>query len=260
MFYLIQDNLFREEGFKELVHTLDRLELGYEVIKFIPFVQELEFTTMRKDVFFWGSVNMSKIAHKYNFYPGSMYNENHDFEVYALHYGDNMLNWDGQTMHFMENVPLEDYMFFARPTKDTKVFSGQVFTQDSWKEYVQGVIENDAIKSITSETRILVAPLKETWQEVRCWIVDGKVITASRYRLGRHVKYQNYDDETLYVDFAQKMADIYQPAKAFVMDVCLYNDELKIVEINCINCSGFYQGRMGKVIYALEETFKTTNV
>lgn len=56
-------------------------------------------------------------------------------------------------------------------------------------------------------------------------------------------------------NYARDMARIYCPAKAFVLDICLYQDEYKIVEINCINCSGFYDADMSKLIQALENTF-----
>ena len=52
------------------------------------------------------------------------------------------------------------------------------------------------------------------------------------------------------------MISIYQPAEAFVMDICLTPDGWKIVEINCINCSGFYNGDMQKLLIALENYFK----
>jgi len=55
----------------------------------------------------------------------------------------------------------------------------------------------------------------------------------------------------------QRLADIYQPAEAFVLDVCQLenNDELKIVEINCMNCSGFYEANMELLLHALELHF-----
>ena len=98
--------------------------------------------------------------------------------------------------------------------------------------------------------------LKQIQQEVRCWVVGGKVVTASRYKLGSRIVYENYDNEIFYTNFAQKMVDKYQPAEAFVLDVCLTDDdELKIVEVNCINCAGFYHGNLNKMILALENHF-----
>lgn len=256
MYYIIQENMFKEEGFDNLIRILDRVGLEYEVIKFIPFLHDIEFTTQRKDVWVWGSVNMAKVAYKYGWTPGSMYNENHDLEIYGPQFGlENMLNGDGIIIEFGDPLPESlPFAFFARPTKDTKAFSGQCFTHDSWNEYVKECIANDTKGILKAETRVLVAPLKDTKQEIRCWVVDGRVITASRYKLGSRVIYENSDDD-IAVTIAQQFVNRYQPAKAFVIDVCLHEDQYKIVEINCINCSGFYAGNMNKMIEALENTF-----
>ena len=185
-----------------------------------------------------------------------MMNKNHDYEVYGKAFGfENMLNGQGHVINFIDEIPIDNFLFFARPTRDTKVFSGQIFTQDSWKEYVAAVKANDSVRHISDETKILISPLRQIQQEVRCWVVGGKVITASRYKLNDRVIYQNYDNETFYTDFEQNMVDKFQPAEAFVLDVCLTDDGLKIVEVNCINCAGFYHGDLNKMILALENHF-----
>ena len=51
------------------------------------------------------------------------------------------------------------------------------------------------------------------------------------------------------------MIDIYQPAEAFVIDIAVSNDELKVIEINSINSAGFYECNMIKLISALENHF-----
>ena len=51
------------------------------------------------------------------------------------------------------------------------------------------------------------------------------------------------------------MVNLYQLAEAFVIDVCLTENGWKIVECNCINCAGFYDGNMQKLIMELEYYF-----
>lgn len=258
MYYIIQENVFKETHFDLLMNWIERNQIEYEMIKFRPFVTDLEFTTTRKDVWCWGSVNMSKIAKRYGWNPGSMYNDNHDMDVYGKHYGEHMLNHDGISMDITDPLPDKFKYFFARPTKDTKAFTGQLFERETWNQWVQQVIAEEhasGTKILTHNTRVFIAPLKDIQQEVRCWIVGGKVVTASRYKLGSRVLYENYDNESFFVDFAQSIADIYQPAEAFVLDVCLANEELKVVEINCINCSGYYHANMNKLMKAIESHF-----
>lgn len=256
MFYVIQENVFKEKHYDLLVELMDRHGFEHEIVKFIPFVHQIDFKTTRKDVFCFGAVAMAKTAKIYGWSPGSMLNDNHDFDVYAPKYGlENMLNGDGTIIKFTDPLPIDHAEFFARPTKDSKMFTGSVFTRKSWEDYTAGCDKNDTAQLIMMESDILIAPPKNIQQEVRCWIVGGKVVSASSYRIGRQVIYQNYDHEDFFVDFAQKMADIYQPAEAFVLDVCLSDDELKIVEVNNINSAGFYHCNMEKLIMALEDHF-----
>jgi len=137
MYYVIQENLFREYHYNTLIQYLNRYGLEHETVPYRPFTDELPVKTDRKDVFFFGSVSGARIAMKYGWNPGSLFNDSHDFEVYGSKYGKYMLNHDGFVINANEELPEElPYAFFARPTKDTKVFSGDVFTKDSWNEYI----------------------------------------------------------------------------------------------------------------------------
>lgn len=256
MYYVIQENLFKEHHYQILIDIMDKYKFDYEIVKFRPFIHEIEYKTKRKDIFCFGAASLAEVAKKYDWNPGSMFNDNHNFEVYAEKYGlENMLNGDGCIINFTDKLPIKDVEFFARPTKDSKVFAGQIFSQDAWKEYTKICNESDTVNVITEETKILISRLKHIQQEVRCWVIGGKVVTASSYKIGNRVIYANYDDESFFVDFAQKMVDKYQVADAFVIDVCLSNDELKIVEVNNINSAGFYACNMEKLISALESHF-----
>ena len=43
MYYVIQDNTFREENFYVLINTLERLNIQYEIVKVLPFIEDFEF-------------------------------------------------------------------------------------------------------------------------------------------------------------------------------------------------------------------------
>jgi hypothetical protein len=272
MFYVIQENLFNEKHYETLLNTMNRFKFEYDIVKYIPFADDIyewydsenkpedfepkSYQTNHDKVFCFGAVAMAIAAANRGWKPGSMYNENHDFSVYSPKYGmGNMLNGDGHIINFGDAIPFEDEYFFARPTLDSKVFSGKVFSQKAWADYTKQCDDNNVSKVITAETQILVSPAKHIQQEVRCWAVGGKIVTASSYKIGSRVVYTNYDDESYFIDFAQKMIDIYQPAEAFVIDIALANDELSIIEINSINSAGFYECNIIKLIEALENHF-----
>ena len=114
--------------------------------------------------------------------------------------------------------------------------------------------DNQYFSELSKDQLIQVGTVKKIYKEARIWIVGGKVVTSSYYRYGANVEYtENVEPDGL--EFAQSMVDLYQVADSFVMDICLTPDGWKIVEINCINCSGFYKGDMQRVLIALEDRY-----
>lgn len=253
MYYVIQENIFKETNFNVLVDIMERHKLEYEIIKWRPFSESIELLTDRKDIVCFGSVSLTKMAQKYNWKPGVFFNDAHDMETYMKAYGDYMLNSDGVCINYADPLPefLDEY-FFARPTRDTKVFSGAVFSRDTWEAWFKVGLDPSVDTSLKPDTRIFVANTKPIEKEIRCWIVDGKVVTISLYKLGKKGFQQNYDHEQEAIDFAQKMVDIYAPSRGFVLDICLTDGQYKVVEINCMNCAGFYDANMSKLIQAIE--------
>jgi len=79
MYYIVQENVFREDNYNNLIIALNRLKLSYEIVKIMPFIETIKFKTKRKDIFPFGSLKMSKISNQYNWKPGSQMNDNHDF-------------------------------------------------------------------------------------------------------------------------------------------------------------------------------------
>ena len=53
----------------------------------------------------------------------------------------------------------------------------------------------------------------------------------------------------------KEMIKIFQPAESFVMDICLTDDELKIIEIGTIGCAGLYKANVPKLLMALEDFY-----
>lgn len=261
MYYVVQENLFREYHFQTLLECLKRGGLEYELVAYRPFVHHVSVKTDRKDVWFFGSVNAGMVLGHKDWNPGVLYNEKHNFDVYMKEYGDNLLNSDATTMVFdVIMLGWADDEYFIRPTRDTKTFESKVYERREWNDYVLE-LGTDVREQIRQETRMMFCtPKSNIQQEIRCWIVDGEPVTMSQYKIGRRVNMLNMDhNEEAYI-FSKKMARIFSPSRAFVLDICLYNDEYKIVEINCINMSGFYDCDMSKLIQALEKAFDNGSI
>jgi len=261
MYYVIQENTFKEENYDNLVKALDRMELPYEIVKVLPFVEDFEFNTNRKDVFCFGSVKMARLAKKYEWFPGSQLNKNHDYRIYSSYYKDNLLNYDSIIQNFGDNINRTD-LFFARPCEDTKTFTGKVFDMYEWIEFRDSFLNSEYETSLTKDTKIQVSSVKKITKEFRFWIVGGQVITGSLYRMGSFIhRSEVVDDGAL--EFCRRMIKIYQIANSFVIDICevIINGtpEYKIVELGCINAAGFYSANMPKLINAIEEEFNYFN-
>lgn len=247
MYYIVQENIFREENYDNLIIALERLELPYEIIKVVPFIDTIEFKTKRKDVFPFGAVKLARISKKLNWIPGSQLNENHNFFVYKKYYKKNLLNYDSKIIKIHDNFSTNK-RFFARPCADTKDFTGKEFDILEWNEFKKYFLTNSPDKNID----VQIAPIKKIQKEIRFWIVKGRIITTSQYKLGNKTVYDENVDKDAH-NFCNRMIKIFQLNDAFVMDICLVDGKYKIVECGCINCAGFYKADLQKLLVALEK-------
>lgn len=252
MHYVVQTNLFSEEGHDRLIASMDAMGLSYELVKLLPFVDEIPAKTDRKDVWCFGALKMAKLAPLCDWQPGVIMTANHDFEVYRGHYGDNLLNNDSVVTSLGDpGLDRIEGSFFVRPTLDTKSLNGTVCTAGEWAVMRDRLIHN----GLSPETSIQVAATKHVSYEHRFWVVGGRVVTGSQYKRRTRIDDGNPIDPELQ-EFAQAMVDKFQIAKAFVIDVCRTPDGLRIVECGCINCAGFYRSDVQRLLVALEEEFE----
>lgn len=257
MFYVIQENVFREENYNKIFDVMKRLKLPYEILRFDKNGDFNPLMNKRKDVFVFGSVRAARLACDKEWTPGSFYGKNHDFQIYKDYYKKNLLNYDSLLKDIADPIVWEpNEVKFIRPTKDSKVFNGKLYSKIKWEDTVQMVKEK--YLGVMPPVTIQVSSPKKIYKEARVWIVDGRVVTSSYYKFGDNVAWTE-DVEPEGLEFAQNMANLYKVAKAFVMDICLTPDGWKIVEINCVNCSGFYRGDLQKLVMALEDLYNNVD-
>jgi hypothetical protein len=155
---------------------------------------------------------------------------------------------------FGDIVPEQDE-FFMRPIHDGKEFAGVIKSAGQLKEWQKRVIDlglADNGSTLTSETPIMCSQLRKIYNEYRYFVVDGKAVTGSQYMLGKRVVYGDTDGN---MDIAQEFVDrlngtVDQP---YVIDIALTDDGYKVIEMNTLNCAGFYAADMQKLTYALVE-------
>lgn len=259
MHWVLQDT-FSDDGWQSLLETMERFGFPHSIHKVVPFIGELipEPEVDHNNVICFGSYSMRHAAKKYGWTPGVFDVGEIDFEIQRSHWGENMLNFDSQIMP-LKNIFLKERSFI-RPVDDSKVFNGGVWQPDDFNGWMPKATE-------INETLCQVASVKEIWGEYRFFVVGGRVVTGSRYKMGDTVRYSQEIDQCFW-DFAEAVAGSeiallphvinkpkWRPAPAFVLDICDTPNGIKIVEINTINSSGFYAADVPKLIFALEDEF-----
>jgi hypothetical protein len=258
MHWILQDTDFSERGWDTLLTTLGTFGVPHSKHKVTPFIGTLspEPKIGHDNVICFGSYSMRHAAKLYGWKPGVFDVGPMDFTIQKSNWGDLMLNADSEVMEFQQ-VEISKPTFI-RPVDDSKFFSGGVFEAeyfDDWQRKVCIASAGMSAISLSPDTLVQVSPVKEIWSEYRFWIVQRRIVTASRYKMGDTVMYSNDVDYRFHWFVSSLLESGWQPAEAYVMDVCETPDGIKIVEINTINSSGFYAADVQKLVFELESAF-----
>ena len=256
MHWLIQENIGHEDKFQSLIDSIIKLDQTYDLVKVIPFIGEItpDINPIDKNVICFGAYSMRKLAAKKGWTPGVYDIEWFPYTALIDALGTDVLNHDAVFGTFGDIVPEQDE-FFMRPIHDGKEFAGVIKSAGQLKEWQTRVIAlglADNGSTLTSETPIMCSQLRKIYNEYRYFVVDGKAVTGSQYKLGKRVVYGDTDG---HLDIAQEFVDrlngtVDQP---YVIDIALTDDGHKVIEMNTLNCAGFYAADMQKLTYALVE-------
>jgi hypothetical protein len=241
MYFLVQSNINSDPDHDRIFEVLEDLNIEFETIHLDASVQKITIEPNRKDVFVYGSVKLARLAKENaDWYPGSFYGGNHLFEIYSKQYKENLLNYEVEIFSF--GTPIEwkaGEQKFIKPYKDAKIFTGAIFTEVKWTDFVQNSLKNPKTPLLNEQSLIQASSSKRILKEARLWVVGGQVIDAVYYKFHGDVVYEG-EVAAEGIEFAKRMIQKFSVAEAFVMDICLTNEDWKIVEINCINSAGFY--------------------
>ena len=179
---------------------------------------------------------------------GYYYHPQHFDQSHTMQLNLPMLNQYAQVVPLAELMSLQfDQPVFVKPASDLKGFTASVLPAHT--PFNQHMRQLSRFANLPNETCI-ISPVQTLASECRFFVVDKEVITGSYYRLND----QPYKGapSTEYLRVAHEFAKLFQPAEAFTLDVCLTSDhQFKIVEYNCINCSGTYDANLPLLLEAL---------
>lgn len=145
-------------------------------------------------------------------------------------------------------------VWFIRPSDDLKQFSGQLLDAKEIWQWLQSMTEAVGGGSyyMPPTAEVVLCPPKHIQAEWRWFIVGGKIVSGSMYRVhGQLRKIRELEDNV--ISEAQGLADIWLPQPCVVMDTALVDGEVKVVEFNCINSSGLYDNDADAIFDALWE-------
>jgi hypothetical protein len=289
MLWIIQNNLYDEEGYVKFIDALERLACDYLIVKPIPFTNQFlpaDFDSMTQEVddveepyidtdqkiIVMGATSLSRIAKARGWTPGTYLNENFDFSKWRDGFGaENILNAESIVAKISDPIDVTDMsdMLFVRPVDDSKAFTGMTMSKHDFHDWIlqMSVIEEEEFQPLHKNTKIAIANAKKIYAEYRLFVVCARVVTASMYKNGNTVHYSENVDERI-IQFGQSMVRWWQetvdstlavkpkafmPAPAYVIDIADTPDGLKVIEINNINSAGFYAGDCQKIIMAIED-------
>lgn len=256
MYYLIQSNIYSDPEHNRVFEVLENLELDYETIELNKNTGKIDLKSDRKDVFVYGSVKLARLSRvNSDWNPGSFYGGNHKFEEHSKFYKTHLLNYQTQVFKFGEAISWKDNEEkFIKPHQDAKVFTGRVFTQLKWEDFVKDALENPKTDMLHADTLVQMSQPQNLVKEARLWVVGKQVIGGVYYKFHGDQPFEREVEEEA-IKFAQEMVGLFNVADAFVMDVGLTDEGWKIVEINCVNSAGFYHFNPRTLFRALEIYF-----
>lgn len=254
MKFVIQWNLMNEEALQKIKSAVEKYP--HEYIEMIPFSRDINPEQTTKDIIPYGSTLLTTYAYEHGWTGLSFDLSKFNYEE-ACNNREDMLN-DCSVDSLDSIVDLltifsdEDQKWFIRPSEDLKQFSGQVMTA---KEIIEFLIDARECASsgsyhLSGDTKIVLTEPQEIQAEWRWFIVGGKVVSGSMYRAHGQMRQIRETDVNVIAE-AQRFADLWLPAPNCVMDLALVGDELKVIEFNCINASGFYDSDVEAIIDSL---------
>lgn len=257
MKFLIQHNLINPDNLLVIKEAIK--EYPHEFIGLLPFSREITSEEPLTGINYipYGSTVLSEVAMELG-WKGCYFDLSRANYKAFIDNRDDMLNNNvirlDDAVKFLETRQSNE-IWFTRPSKDLKEYSGMVDTAGDLLEWLRDrlLCACSGSYQLSGDTMIVLSEPKSIDAEYRWFIVDGKVITGSMYRNnGQLYSHEQLDPEV--IAEAQEFANKWIPSPCCVMDLALLTTgEVKVIEFNCINSSGFYDCNVKAIFDALWE-------
>lgn len=242
MSFLLQRNIWKESAYDNMLNYIAE-NYNYQEVSVIPFTNEFDDEVYIQPDICLGSTRFIDVCHDADFPVFPSFKPIEKFYPKEL-----WVNGDGYDIAWKDLKVL--YPFFIKPYREKFFTSLVVFNQDDLSK-IQLMHSPDDANEIIRVSRAI-----DIVSESRFFIIGGKVITGSQYKLKGILNSRSIDSLHPAWKKAEKILDNHGPiCEAFVMDLGKTesgnDDSYKIVELNNLNSSGFYHCEVNKIADAL---------
>jgi hypothetical protein len=284
--WLVEIGVF-DDTEEDLLKTLKKLDIEYNVLKYIPFDDDIAIRALKiygenECVVFYGSLGFGHKLKKLSWVPGvHMDSKALKCSSYYPVFGRDLVHHHYVMMPYGDLLNHKEFLFnifssnmdlpnlFIRPDSNSKEFTGMICTYDTFSDNVKLA----GFYDVEPDLMILVSYEVPIQEEYRFVIVDGIPISGSLYRnwdypekrqfghTTRDYVLMNSHSEDKYCtnhdiwDKVKVWARMYNPDRCWTIDIAkLKSGEIKILEIGCFSCAGLYGNDSEDVVNAVSKS------
>lgn len=258
--WLIEKYIF-DENVDRFKSVFSKYSINYKLMEYFPFMDfnPDEVFSPDKLVIFYGSLNFaSKIKNKAKWIPGVWGNLNKlKCSCYYNYYGNYLLNDDYIMLPYGELKRKKNYLFklfgdndfiFVRPDSGFKTFTGDVVNYNNYEKEVDFL----GFYDVDASNIVVISSPKNIEEEYRFICINKKIVTGCTYKINKEKnEIASFPKEA--EQFAQEVANTWQPESCFTIDIAKHEGKYKLLEINSFSSSGFYQCDVEKIVLAANE-------
>lgn len=260
MKFLIQKNLIGKKDLDKIIEVFETEGIDYELVEVIPFSDELSGIDLKGLSYCpYGSTSLTNISYSLGLLGLHFDLETFNYEAACLNRDDmlnrNVMRLDEAIQFFNNQIDNGngDTDWFVRPSEDLKQFTGCVIPAQEAHDWFLDMVEcaTSGTYKLEPETKVVVCEPKKIYSEARFFIVGGKIVEGSVYRVSGDL-YSSRLTEEEYSFHQENFVDgKWLPDQCCVMDVADTPDGYKVIEFNCLNSAGMYDCDVGNIFRAL---------
>ncbi len=273
MHWLLQQHALSRELdlFETITGTLDRGGVPWTAVRALSFTDKIVAANENvhgkelaeipelsiagnEPIMVYGSYTLALIAKHRGWTPGAFVNDHFNHDAWVQGWGaQHLLNGNAIVCRLdnLESALHGSAAVFLRPLEDTKSFSGMVLGRDEALWWAQRAWQAES-PQLHAGTAIVVASPRSILAEYRLFVVDGRVVTSSLYKMGQRIISDTYTPEDV-LHYARQRIEAWVPDRAFVLDIAETPEGFCVIEVNNINSAGVYAADVSRLIQEIDQ-------